>query len=100
MSPSGNRVSSYVGHERGASIFKIVEADRTVRTINVRRFLGGAILDLASVPRWIDEDHLMVRYSTSGSTRYLRFGVVVIFDVNDGSVVHEFGIPSSDRSFF
>ncbi len=100
VSPGGSRVSLYVGNERGASVFKIIEADRTVRTINVRRVLGGALLWLASVPRWIDEDHLMVRYSTRGSTRYLRFGVVVVLDVNDGSVVHEFVIPSSGGGVF
>ncbi len=96
VSPGGSRVSLYVGNEPGGSVFKIIEADRTVRTINVRRVLGGALLGLASVPRWIDEDHLMVRYST----RYRRFGVLVILDANDGSVVHEFVIPSAGRRVF
>jgi ABC-type transport system involved in multi-copper enzyme maturation permease subunit len=100
VSPSGSRVSLYVGQERGATVFKIVEADRTVRTMNVRHFFGAALLSPSSAPRWIDEDHMMVRYSARRSSQYLRFAAAAVLDVNDGSVVHEFIIPYTSGTIY
>lgn len=100
VSPSGSRVSLYIGQERGESIFRIVDADRTVRTIRTRARFGGVLLGLSSAPRWIDEDHVTVRYAGRRSSGVLRFGAAVVLDVNDGSIVHEFVIPSRGRRIY
>jgi len=94
VSPRGSRVSFSVGRRRGFNEFRILEADRTMRTIEMRRFLDGVLRGPYAAPQWIDEDHLLVRYYTRTRIRYQTFAVAVVLNANDGSVAHEFIIPS------
>ncbi len=96
VSPRGERVSVSIGHEMGPSGFHILDGDRSVRTLELRRFVDGVLTGPRSAPEWIDDDHVLVRYRARGPTRYLIFALAVVFNVDDGTVAHEFIIPPAD----
>jgi len=99
VSPDGSRVSLYARRARQPGEFIVVDRDGIEHTLDVRRFVGGVLSSPRYSPEWVDEDHLLARYSDY-SQRYLRYSLIVVFDANDGSVTHEFVIPSSGRRIF
>jgi len=94
VSPSGRRTALYLRRRNdGPGEYLFVEADGTTRSIDMHRFIDNLRRSPRTTPRWLDEDHIFLRYSAPWRSNYLGIAAAVVMDVNDGAVKHEYLIP-------